>query len=173
MRIRCEITGRAIKAQTPLERFAEKCAFDPYTGCVMWIGTQTHGRGHGEPYGYFWNGERMELAHRWAAVNLHGKDIDGYQVDHCCPCGPSTLCVEHVEPETPEVNRMLQHTRHGRAFQDLGTRQHWLYVQKGIWEDAPRPERVPADHPYYEPPEWLRPFLTNYDPQEIDDGVPF
>ena len=24
--------------KTALERFAMKCAFDPYTGCVMWIG---------------------------------------------------------------------------------------------------------------------------------------
>lgn len=172
MRIRCPTTGRVISAQTPLERFAEKCAFDPYTGCVMWIGGQTSGQGHSEPYGYFWFDKRMILAHRWSAEHIHGFAIDGMQVDHNCPAGASTLCVQHVKPETSEVNRFLQHSRPGRAFQDLGTRQHWLFVQKGIRTLEPI-ERTPAEHPYFKPPEWLLPFLPDYQPMEIDDGIPF
>lgn len=141
-----------------LQRFAEKCAFDPVTGCVMWIGGITKGHGHNEPYGRFWDGERMMLAHRWAGVHIHGLDLEGMQADHCCPAGPSTLCVEHVAPETAVRNRFLQHDRPGRAFQDLATKQHWLMVSKGITEYSPAP-REANGVPFFEPPAWLRPFL--------------
>lgn len=144
--------------RTPLERFAEKCAFDPVTGCVMWVGAQTAGRGHSEPYGGFYYEGRMWLAHRWAAIHIHGHDIDGLQVDHCCPAGPSTLCVEHVRPETAARNRELQHLRPGRAYQTLETRQWWVLVMKGYEQEPERPRETDGV-PFYHPPEWLRPFL--------------
>ena len=151
-----------------IERFAAKCAFDPVTGCVMWIGGKTSGRGHGEPYGSFWfEGERW-FAHRWAAMHIHGFEITGLQVDHCCPAGPSTLCVEHVKPEPAEVNRVLQSLRPGRAFQTLTTRQWWLFVTKGI-EEEPVRERIEDGIPFHQPPAWLRPFLK----QEKNDDCPF
>lgn len=151
-----------------IERFAAKCAFDPVTGCVMWIGGKTSGRGHGEPYGSFWfEGERW-FAHRWAAMHIHGFDITGLQVDHCCPAGPSTLCVEHVKPERAEINRALQSLRPGRAFQTLTTRQWWLFVTKGI-EEEPVRERIEDGIPFHQPPAWLRSFLK----QEIFDECPF
>lgn len=151
-----------------LQRFAEKCAFDPVTGCVMWVGGTTSGRGHGEPYGSFWfEGERW-FAHRWAAMHIHGFEITGLQVDHCCPAGPSTLCVEHVKPEPAEVNRTLQSLRPGRAFQTLTTRQWWLFVTKGI-EEEPVRERIEDGIPFHQPPAWLRPFLK----QEKNDDCPF
>lgn len=156
------------RGKPALQRFAEKCAFDPHTGCVMWIGAQTAGRGHNEPYGSFWFEGESWFAHRWAAMHIHGHDITGKQVDHCCPFGPSTLCVEHVKPESTEVNRQLQHLRPGRAFQDLATKQYWLFVHIGI-EKLPERFRIekPADIPFadpgdfeeFEPPEWLRPYL--------------
>jgi len=151
-----------------IERFAAKCAFDPVTGCVMWIGGKTSGRGHGEPYGSFWfEGERW-FAHRWAAMHIHGFEITGLQVDHCCPAGPSTLCVEHVKPEPAEVNRQLQNLRPGRGFQTLTTRQWWLFVTKGI-EEEPVRERIEDGIPFHQPPAWLRPFLK----QEKNDDCPF
>lgn len=158
--------------KTLLERFAEKCAFDPFTGCVMWIGGQTAGQGHNEPYGRFWFDGRMVLAHRWSAEHIHGHDITGLQVDHNCPVGPSTLCVQHVKPETSEVNRLLQATRPGRAFQDLETRRYWIFVQVGIEPHIAR-ERVPADSPVFLPPLWLRPFMPDFKIERIDDGIPF
>jgi hypothetical protein len=147
-----------------IERFIEKCAFDPCTGCVMWIGGTTSGRGHSQPYGSFWfEGERW-FAHRWSARYIHGFDITGLQVDHHCPCGPSTLCVHHVRPEPAEVNRVLQNIRPGRAFQDLETRQHWLLVSKGV-----RSISIINNHelpvPFYYPPEWIKhhlPEIRNY-----------
>lgn len=153
---------------TPMERFCSKLAFDPRTGCVMWIGTLTVGQGHNEPYGYFWNGERNELAHRWAAANIHGFEITGLQVDHNCPFGPSTLCVEHVKPEKAEINRQLQHLRPGRAFQSLETKRYWVFVQKGLEQLPPRfrienpaeiPFADPGDFELFEPPAWLRPYM--------------
>lgn len=141
-----------------LERFAEKCAFDPATGCVMWIGGTTSGRGHSEPYGSFWFENVRWFAHRWSAVHIHGFDITGLQVDHCCPHGPSTLCVEHVQPETSVVNRLLQNQRPGRAFQTLDTRKYWLFVSKGLEPIEPR-ERARPNVPLYVPPAWIRPFL--------------
>lgn len=155
--------------KTAIERFAEKCAFDPITGCVMWIGGKTSGRGHNEPYGSFWfDGERW-YAHRWSAQFIHGFNITGMQVDHCCDHGPSTLCVQHVKPETSEINRLLQHLRPGRAFQDLTTKQYWLFVMKGIEEYRPAVRELP-DVPFYTPPAWLTPFLPS---METSNDCPF
>jgi hypothetical protein len=161
-----ELRGRSRPA---LERFAEKCAFDPVTGCVMWIGTTTAGHGHNEPYGRFWFEGMFWLAHRWAAVHIHGQEIGGLQVDHCCPAGPSTLCVQHLKPETSEVNRELQHTRPGRAFQDLRTKQYWLLVSIGA-EPFEAKARELDGVPFFNPPAWLAPFLTK---PESSDACPF
>lgn len=143
---------------TPLERFAAKCAFDPTTGCVMWVGGTTSGHGHNQPYGSFWDDKRRWFAHRWSAAKIHGHIIDGLQVDHCCPHGPSTLCVEHVEPQTGVVNNLLRDTRPGRAFQTLETRKYWLFVSKGL-EPYREPVRVEPNIPLYTPPAWILPFM--------------
>lgn len=160
---------KPIRGRTALERFVEKCAFDPFTGCVMWIGGHTAGQGHTQPYGRFWDGERMVLAHRWSAEHIHGFEIEALQVDHCCPAGPSTLCVHHVKPEPAPVNRELQNSRPGRAYQSLETRRYWIHVQVGIEPDPEIVERVVGDIPFFEPPDWLQPFL----PKEIRDDCPF
>lgn len=154
----------------PLERFASKCAFDPATGCVMWTGTTTHGKGRTQPYGYFWFQGRMVLAHRWSAEHIHGLDIDGLEVDHCCPAGPSTLCVQHLEPEPGTINRALRHERTSRTFQALETRRYWLFVELGIEQPPEPPVRVPDDVPFYAPPAWLAPFLA---PIGDPDDCPF
>lgn len=136
----------------------------------MWIAGRTTGHGHSEPYGRFWDSEleEMVLAHRWSAKHIHGFNIDGLQVDHNCPCGPTTLCVQHVKPETAQVNRYLQHARPGRAFQSLETKRYWLFVQKGLSEMPPRPT-IELDVPFYTPPAWLAPFLV----RENSDDCPF
>lgn len=146
------------RKKSALQRFAEKCAFDPCTGCVMWVGGVTSGRGHNEPYGVFWfEGERW-FAHRWSALHIHGFEIAGLQVDHNCPHGPSTLCVQHVKPETSEVNRLLQNTRPGRAFQNLDTKRYWAFVTKGMEPYFPPQKDIP-NIPLYLPPAWIQPFL--------------
>lgn len=135
--------GKFIK-RDPLERFKQYCRFNPLTGCVEWIGARTRAQGKTAEYGYFWDGKRMVLAHRWSAVHIHGLDISDptTQVDHCCfpdrPC--NTLCVQHVQVIPATMNRELQ----------------WIRVQVGL--DAPREpyEPNPDDIPYYTEPEWLK-----------------
>ncbi|WP_372732943.1 hypothetical protein, partial [Novosphingobium sp.] len=72
------------RPMTAMERFANKCAFDPVTGCVMWVGGQTSGHGRNQPYGTFWFEGEMWKAHRWAAMHIHGHDITGLDVAHKC-----------------------------------------------------------------------------------------
>jgi hypothetical protein len=142
-----------------LDRFAEKCAFDPVTGCVMWVGGTTSGHGHNQPYGAFWFEGRRWFAHRWAVLHIHGFEIEDLQVDHCCPCGPSTLCVEHVKVVTSAENRELQTIRKDhRCAQNPLTRQHWLLVTRGF-EQYEAPKREILDIPWFDPPRWLHPYL--------------
>lgn len=158
--------------RSALERFAEKCAFDPCTGCVMWAGGTSAGRGHHEPYGVFWYGGERWFAHRWSAAFIHGHDITGLQVDHYCPYGPSTLCVQHVRPATSAMNRFLQNARPGRAFQDLATRRYWLFVSKGLETLEPR-RKIESDIPFYRPPDWLQPFLQTEEKEMHYASCPF
>lgn len=141
--------------RSALDRFREKCRFDPVTGCVLWIGGKTSGRGNTAVYGSFWFEGRRWFAHRWAAAYIHGLDIGGVTAGHCCPHTggkPNTLCVEHLKPETLAANVAERNTR---VAQDSATRQYWLFVHLGI-EEAPPVYEAPADGiPFYSPPAWL------------------
>lgn len=130
---------------TALERFAAKCEFDPATGCVMWTGGTTSGRGHSAPYGSFWDGRRW-FAHRWAAKHIHGLNIDGMQVDHCCPHTggrPNTLCVEHLQAVT-----FYEHV-------ELEQRRNNIYIQVGLLEPEPLFQPDPRAPRIFQPPRWL------------------
>ena len=133
-----------------LVRFAEKCRFDPTTGCVLWIGGKSNGQGNSATYGVFKDEGRRWFAHRWAAVHIHGFDIDGFQVDHCCedhgaPAN-NTLCVQHLQPLTLADNLAK---RWGRRL--------WGWDE---WREPEPPEPVEGV-PFYLPPLWLRPFLKS------------
>lgn len=132
-----------------LERFAEKCRFDPTTGCVLWIGGQTSGQLKTAKYGSFRDGKRRWFAHRWPAKHIHGLEIEGLQVDHCCPSGPNTLCVQHLQAVTQAVNLQLQW---GRRL--------WGWDE---WEEQNSSAANDADDaiPFHLPPAWLRPFLPS------------
>ena len=138
---------KLVGIEEPLVRFAKYCRFDAATGCVVWVGGTTQGRGHSSPYGSFWYAGRRWFAHRWAAKFIHGLDIEDMQVDHCCPHHPNTLCVEHVQAITPAANRELQ------------TRRYWVFVTKGL-EPPPSfwlpPEPEEQQIPFFTPPEWYR-----------------
>jgi len=156
------------KGKTALQRFAEKCAFDPYTGCVMWIGGTTSGHGKNARYGTFWDRKRW-FAHRWAAHNIHGLDISGLPVGHCCPCGPHTLCVEHLAGMTVAQNNEMIRTNPGRCDQDMATKRYWIFIEVGLEEYREVPREIP-DMPFYDPPAWLKPFMPE---KEISDDCPF
>jgi hypothetical protein len=181
--VRCDRRGTFVspagRNATPLERFRLYCQFDPATGCVLWIGGTTQGRGHSVPYGSFKDAGRRWFAHRWAAVNIHGLEIEGLQVDHCCdpwraggtePLLPNTLCVQHVQALEGTRNRSLQDER-----------RLWVLTQKGYYappplfaELEPPPEYLPPPGfaPIHEPPAWLG--LKRVDsPVKSDDDCPF
>lgn len=173
--------GRGTK--TALQRFAEKCEFDPATGCVLWRGGTTAGQGNSARYGAFWDAGPWK-AHRWAAVHIHGLELGPHDAGHCCPAGPNSLCVQHLSGQTKAENIAERNTRvaRERRLQNLGqqdtlTRQAWLFVQLGINGD-PEPESTNqkletalSDIPFYEPPDWLRPYMK---PREAnDDDCPF
>lgn len=104
--------GRFLPGSPAIERFIAKCKFDPYTGCVLWTGGLSRGGGRHAQYGIFRPDRGPPIrAHRWAAKHIHGFDINGWHIDHCCPAGPNRLCVQHVQPLTFAENRYLQHTR--------------------------------------------------------------
>jgi hypothetical protein len=154
-----------------LERFAEKCRFDPVTGCVLWTGGTTAGRGNTARYGSFWyEGERW-AAHRWSAIHIKGLALGTNQAGHCCPCGPNTLCVEHVTGQTQlenldELNGRLK----AKAQQSSADKQFWLFVQLEI-EPAPAVQEIDPDAvPFYEPPEWFKPYMPK---RESNDDCPF
>lgn len=117
-----------IKGKTVLERFAEKCRFDPRTGCVLWIGGTTAGRGNSARYGVFWDGKRW-AAHRWSAIHIHGLTLGEKQAGHTCPCGPNTLCVQHLSGQTQLENLDELNTRlKAKAVQSASERQFYLFI---------------------------------------------
>jgi len=157
-----------------LQRFASKCRFDATTGCVVWGGGKTRGRGNTAEYGSFWYEGRRWFAHRWAGVLIHGLRLDGVQAGHTCA---NSLCVEHVIGQTLAENMAEQierlgppGTRRARAVEQTNEqRQFWLLVERGYEQLPPPPAPEPDEIPFHTPPEWLRPFLA----QPENDECPF
>lgn len=142
-----------------LQRFADKCRFDPTTGCVVWTGGTTAGRGNSAVYGSFWFEGRRWFAHRWSGVHIHGLDLGGLQAGHDCPMPhPNTLCVQHVTGQTQRENLAEQNSRMARQTPEQ--RRYWLLVHRG-YEPAPEAHVSDPDAlPFHEPPEWFRPFMA-------------
>ena len=163
-----------IATLTPLERFRRYCQFDPTTGCVLWTGGTTSGRGNSTTYGSFWYEGRRWFTHRWAAIHIHGMEpehIAGHHVDHCCdlyrhggaePLAPNTLCVQHVRALTPRDNSL-----------DRWARQQFATLTNGYGEAEPSYGGLQAPAPAlptYRPPAWLgvdSPVIS------ADDDCPF
>lgn len=72
---------------TRYQRFEQKFIPEPNSGCWIWIGgTNEHG------YGIFWNGEKLEKAHRYS-LKCSGVEVpDDVDVLHRCDFPP---CVNH------------------------------------------------------------------------------
>jgi hypothetical protein len=143
-----------------LVRFAEKCRFDPTTGCVLWTGGTTAGRGNSARYGSFWYEGSRWFAHRWSAVHIKGLVLGDHQAGHNCPHGANSLCVEHVTGQTQRENLEEQNTRiKAKALQSSLDKQFWLFVSLGLEPAPPMLVIDPDAIPFYEPPEWFRPFM--------------
>lgn len=109
---------------TALERFVAKCCFRWQTGCVEWTGATSANRAGTQRTGVFRYERRTWKARRWAAVFIHGLELqEGQEVN--VRCG-NPLCVRHVEVVWPAGN----------------TRQHWLLVTYGYGGDEPEDERI-------------------------------
>lgn len=162
--------GRFKIVKSSLSRFAEKCQFDPTTGCVLWTGGTSAGRGNTARYGVFWDEGARWFAHRWSAVNIHGIALGENQAGHCCPHGSNTLCIQHVKAQT-QLENLEELNGRLKARQTAQERQFYLFVQLGIEPPPAPPPEIDSDAvPFYEPPEWLRPFLQS---PENDDDCPF
>lgn len=145
--------GRFLSTIPAIERFARFLDFDPATGCVVWTGGTTMGRGHSAPYGSFWFEGKRWFAHRWAAKYIKGIIIDGFQVDHNCPHTggkPNTLCVEHLQAVTIHEHVAFEQAR------------KFIYIQVGLEEPDPVYVRDPNARPLYRPPEWFLRLRPDY-----------
>lgn len=106
---------------------------------MIWVGGKTRGRGKTAWYGSFWYEGKRWTAHRWAARFIHGLEIKDRDVDHCCPHGPNTLCVQHLQAVSGRVNTAL----------------YWIRVQVGLEEPPPEAEDDPDGIPWFDPPPWF------------------
>lgn len=149
-----------------LARFKDKCVFDPSTGCVLWNGALTNGKGSSSIYGRFWYEGKSWYAHLWAAKFIHGIEVgEGEQVDHCCEVNgerqPNSLCVQHLQPLPALVNARLRWSR------------FWEYWS-GEEEEAElegngaKPIDPGGGVPFYSEPDWLRDADGNE--EETDDA---
>lgn len=165
---------KANREKTPLQRFAEKCVFDYSTGCVLWTGATSAGRGNTTRYGSFWAEGRRVFAHRWAAVHIHGIDLGTDEAGHCCPHGPNSLCVQHIEGQTKADNVAERNRRVAKANQDASKRQFYLFQQLGIYQPEPEQNSSPSADviPFHQPPAWLRPYIKPIEAND-DDNCPF
>ena len=80
------------------QRFFDKVAPEPNSGCWLWCGTGTMGG-----YGQFWDGGKLVLAHRWAYTYFTQEVPEGLDLDHLCRV---RCCVNpaHLEPVTRKEN---------------------------------------------------------------------
>lgn len=100
-----------------LRRFEAKTTPAPPCDCVLWIGgVNEHG------YGIFWNGKRLEKAHRFA-LRASGVDVPDW-LDVCPHCDtPACVNAEHLFVGAAQKNvddmwaksRATVQKRHGTA----------------------------------------------------------
>lgn len=84
------------------DRFLDKVAFEPNTGCWLWLGALNQ-----DGYGVFRLAVgRMVRAHRYAYEVVRGPVPDGLQLDHFKCDTPSCANPFHVRPVTARENTL-------------------------------------------------------------------
>jgi hypothetical protein len=132
-----------------IRRFIQKCMHDPSHGCILWMGGTSSSRGGNARSGQFWFEGKMWKAHRWAALHIHGLEIDSREVIQTCG---NSLCVQHLE---------------SRTYNEMQSKQYWLMVQKGYEQLPPEEIKEAPEIPFFVKPGWL----TEGSP--ADDEPPF
>lgn len=118
-----------VNYERALKRFIEKCDYDEQTGCVLWTGAAHHFRNGKDQYGGFSFEGKKWLAHRWAAIYIHEMNVIDMTVNHCCPTGPNTKCVHHLEPMTLVENVMEMHYRKAAESRvDIGNKERQFHL---------------------------------------------
>jgi hypothetical protein len=81
-----------------LDRFWEKVATEPNTGCWLWTGAWIN-----TGYGWFKTDESTRLAHRVSYIHYVGEIPEGMDLDHLCRV---RCCVnpQHLEPVSRSEN---------------------------------------------------------------------
>jgi predicted DNA-binding protein (UPF0251 family) len=84
---------------TQLEQFLDLIAFEPMSGCWLWIG-----RRNKHDYGVLSDSGRDKLAHRMVYEAVKGPIPEGLEPDHLCRVHPC-VCPDHLEPVTRRINQ--------------------------------------------------------------------
>jgi hypothetical protein len=130
--------------QSRIERFEKKTTRVPVCDCVLWVGgVNEHG------YGVFWNGVKLEKAHRFA-LRCAGVDVPAdADVLHTCdvPCcvNPAHLYVGDAKANVSDMwarrRATVQHRRGTSQTQAKLTDEKAAEVRR-IWrEEKPRPRQ--------------------------------
>ncbi|MDK4730517.1 HNH endonuclease [Rhizobium phaseoli] len=102
----------------------------PFSGCVIWLaGANEYG------YGVFWNGERLEKAHRFA-LRLSGVEVpDDLDVLHKCDV-PACVNANHLFVGTAQINvDDMWAKRRATVQRRSGTAQAQAKLTDGAAED--------------------------------------
>lgn len=102
----CGITWDA----SDIARFLSYTVECPYTGCLIWAGAKSRGRGNTAWYGSFHMHPHSVRAHKFYAVAVLGLRPNSalHHLDHTCT---NSLCVRHVECVPISVNLKLRWIR--------------------------------------------------------------
>lgn len=94
-----------------IARFLRLCVEDHSSGCLIWAGAKSRGRGNTAWYGSFGpTGQNSVRAHKFYGVAVLGlrPQTELHHLDHLCP---NSLCVRHIECVPISVNLKLRWIR--------------------------------------------------------------
>lgn len=131
-----------------IARFLWLCDLDPATGCLIWQGARSRGRGNTAWYGTFATGNKSVRAHKFYAVAVLGlrPETGRHHLDHTCP---NSLCVSHIECVPEFLNLKLR----------------WIRVQVGLDPDKIRGAVVD----YLD--QTCEAWVDDYDPRDFEHWI--